>query len=48
MHASPLPTGAIYHDWRAIWMVPAAASLVVLIFFLMGFRTEKKEAATTT
>jgi len=48
MHVSTLPTGAIYHDWRAIWMVPAAASLVVLIFFLIGFRTEKNEAATTS
>ena len=47
MHASKLPTGAIYHDWRAIWMVPAVFALFVMLFFLLGFRGEKTPAPTT-
>ena len=30
--------GALGHDWRSIWMVPAVGSLLVLVFFLIGFR----------
>jgi len=39
--------GAVYwsvsHDWRSIWMVPAGAAAVVLVFFAFGF--SNKQAA---
>jgi MFS family permease len=38
--------GSVSHDWRSIWMVPAAAAAVVLVFFALGFRN--KEAASQT
>jgi nucleoside transporter len=41
VYAGTSPTGAALHNWRSIWMVPAAASLLVLIFFLIGFRNEE-------
>jgi len=44
-YAKPSPAGAILHDWRAIWMVPAIASAVVLVFFWIGFRNEDRAAA---
>src|SRR4029077_5338573 len=33
--------GSVGHDWRSIWMVPAAAAAVVLVFFALGFRNEE-------
>jgi nucleoside transporter len=30
----------VLHDWRSIWMVPAIASALVLVFFWAGFRRE--------
>src|ERR1700756_5691796 len=35
--------GSIGHDWRSIWMVPAAAAAVVLVFFALGFRDKETE-----
>jgi len=32
------------HDWRAIWMVPAIASAVVLVFFAVAFSPKKNNA----
>src|SRR5207253_9722573 len=41
-YAKSSPAGGIVHDWRAIWMVPAIASAVVLVFFWIGFRKDRK------
>ena len=38
MHATAGPAGAVAHDWRSIWLVPAVGALVILIFFSMIFR----------
>lgn len=35
------PDGSLSHDWRSIWMVPAGAATVVLIFFTLGFRNKE-------
>jgi nucleoside transporter len=31
-------TAGVPHDWRSIWMVPAAMSALVLLIFLAGFK----------
>ena len=38
------PDGSAGHDWRSIWMVPAAAAAVVLVFFALGFRNKETNA----
>lgn len=40
------PSGSVGHDWRSVWMVPAAAAAVVLVFFALGF-SSKREAQTS-
>ena len=35
------PDGAAGHNWRSIWMVPAALAAVVLAFFALGFRNKE-------
>jgi nucleoside transporter len=35
------PMGAVGHDWRSVWMVPAALAAAVLVFFALGFKDEK-------
>jgi nucleoside transporter len=42
LYAKSSPAGGILHDWRSIWMVPAIASAVVLLFFWVGFRNEER------
>ena len=42
MYANPSPTGGVLHNWFSIWMVPAIASAVVLLFFGIGFRNEER------
>jgi len=37
------PDGAAGHNWRSIWMVPAALAAVVLVFFALGFRNKEAE-----
>jgi MFS family permease len=44
LYATSSPTGALLHNWRSIWMVPAIASAVVLVFFWVGFRKEDRAA----
>ncbi len=38
----------VMHNWQAIWLIPAAIAIVVLVLFLIFFREEKvsKEAVT--
>ena len=38
-------SGAVQHDWQAIWLIPAAIAGAVLIAFILFFK-EKKEVAT--
>ena len=40
--------GSVGHDWRSIWMVPAAAAAVVLGFFALGFRNKETESQPVT
>src|SRR5215471_5682079 len=35
--------GTAAHNWFSIWMVPAAASATVLVFFALGFRNREAE-----
>jgi len=38
------PDGAAGHNWRSIWMVPAALAAVVLVFFALGFRNNETDS----
>jgi len=38
------PDGAAGHNWRSIWMVPAALAAVVLVFFALGFRNHETDS----
>jgi nucleoside transporter len=44
-YASSSAAGEAVHNWRAIWMVPAIASGVVLLFFGLGFSNKDRESA---
>jgi nucleoside transporter len=35
--------GSALHDWLSIWMVPAIASAIVLLFFWAGFRSKESQ-----
>lgn len=35
-------SGTPVHNWRSIWMVPAAGSVLVLVLFVAGFRNEER------
>ena len=43
-YAASAGDGAL-HDWRSIWMVPAIASAIVLLFFWVGFRDRDRAPA---
>ena len=38
------PTGAVTHDWRSIWMVPAVGALIILVIFAILFRPKSAPA----
>lgn len=40
-------TGAIPHDWQSIWLIPAAASFLVLIGFALLFRDRVSKPSQT-
>jgi MFS family permease len=42
------PDASIPHDWRSIWLAPAAMATVVLILFAMLFREESYHGDETT
>ena len=43
MYKTTGPDGSVGHDWRSIWMVPAAAAAVVLVLFAIGFKNREAE-----
>ncbi len=43
-----VPNGTIAHDWYGIWIVPAYASLAVLIVFLVFFKEPKSNGTKST
>jgi nucleoside transporter len=38
------PTGAVTHDWKSIWMVPAVGALIILVIFAILFRPKSAPA----
>jgi nucleoside transporter len=42
LYAKTSAAGKVAHDWRTIWMVPAAGSVLVLVLFVAGFRNEER------
>jgi len=46
LYASTSATGNILHNWRSIWMVPAIASAIVLLFFWVGFRSGEGQTSS--
>jgi nucleoside transporter len=45
MYKTVGPDGSTGHDWRLVWMAPAAAAAVVLVFFALGFKREAEPQA---
>jgi nucleoside transporter len=44
-HKLPEAIGPITHDWRGIWVIPAALAAGVLIFFAVTFREKERQQA---
>ncbi len=44
-HYSVAGIGEAMHDWRAIWLFPAAMSAVILILFLVTFSDKERQQA---
>jgi len=41
--ALPQPTGTLTYAWRSIWLVPAIASTIILILFLITFKDRSSD-----
>ncbi len=46
-YATTGANGAVTHDWRSIWMVPALGSVVILVIFAVLFRPRSVSAETS-
>jgi hypothetical protein len=44
-HKLPQALGSITHDWRGIWVIPAALAAGVLILFAVSFREGSRRMA---
>jgi MFS family permease len=42
------PDGVVGHNWRSIWMVPAALAAAVLVFFALGFSNKETAGQVAT
>ncbi|MEO5567439.1 MAG: MFS transporter, partial [Gemmatimonadaceae bacterium] len=38
-----LPGTPVAHDWKAVWLVPAAGALAVLVMFALLFKPQPTE-----
>jgi nucleoside transporter len=47
MYVRSRAANIVTHDWRSIWLVPAAGSAVVLILFALGFRDNEAKLSAT-
>jgi nucleoside transporter len=47
-YAHALDTGVVEHNWRAIWIVSAACSAAVLLFFLLFFNEKDSPSLSQT
>ena len=47
-YAHALDTGVVEHNWRAIWIVSAACSAAVLVFFLLFFNEKDRPSLSQT
>jgi MFS family permease len=36
------------HDWKTIWLIPAAIAFVVVLLFMLLFKENKKTAKVST
>jgi nucleoside transporter len=45
-YATVGPNGVATHDWRSIWMVPAAGAAVILVVFALLFRPRQTRPST--
>jgi nucleoside transporter len=45
-YALPAVGGLVHHDWRAIWLICAGCSLLVLVFFVLVFADDERPTAT--
>jgi len=48
LYVTSTPNGALTHNWRSIWMVPAIGSAIVLFIFLVGFRNEDQKPSESS
>jgi nucleoside transporter len=46
IYSHPGANGTVEHAWKSIWLIPSAASLAVLVIFLLLFREKDVKPAT--